>query len=237
MRIKKTKKLFYNKYPYKVETKCKGASLVARRGVDSVLNFCKSSEDTPYNIRQQWYDRGNNYTPSDKISLHKFTKTVQPLIEEQKGENLRIRFEGWHANFFTDDVKLYKQLQKILKTWIIEVTEPASQEDLEFLLANGSKKIIVDALPYNKFNYKILLKTSMKPDKRASFAQWLGKYSEDTFRPTKTTLKWLTGEARYVQAPYIYVANKSMMSMLGLYISGEVKRVEEYVYRSSLMQE
>lgn len=234
VQIKRTKKLFYNKYPYKVETTIRGASLLVRRGIPETKRFCESKKANPFSMSSWARD---DYTESEKQDLKLFCENVEKFFNKEKYSDLRIRAEGRHLNFFTADEKVLAQIKIAADLWISCITEPASKEDLEFMMANGAKKILVDELPHGRYGYKIILKTNMKADRRESFGKWLSKYPEESVKPTKSTNGWLTGTTRYVQDPYIYVSDRPMLSMLGLFASGDVKRVEEFVLRNTLTTE
>lgn len=234
LQIKKTKKLFYNKYPYKVSTQCKGACFVTRRGIEFVLDFCESNRPDPYSFRA-WHNT-ENYTDSDKKKLRKFSITAEPFIKA-KGPSLLIRTEGNQLNFFTNDLTTYQNIQKSFEEWITEITEPGSTEDLDFLLSSDSKKILVDALPHDIYQYRIYVKNTMHHEKRLNFKSWFEKYPEGTIRSTRCTNLWLTGKSPYFREPFLYVKNKPTLSMIGLYISGDIKKIEEFVLRDTLIKE
>jgi hypothetical protein len=120
-----------------------------------------------------------------------------------------------------------------LREWIHCVTVPANDQEHEFLLENGHKKIICDDIPFKKYQYKMYIKDSMLLDQREKFFNWISKYP-DTIRVANTTRKWLQGDRNWIQDPFIYVSDQKMMSMLLLYLGDHTKRINEFIPRSSI---
>ena len=123
-----------------------------------------------------------------------------------------------------------------MQEWVVAVTEPGSLEELEYILSNGSKVVLVDAYRKGKFRYKLILKINMKKDKRLQFMGWLSNYS-GKIEVARSTISWLIGTHHYLAEPFIYVDDKKTLTMIGLYISGYIKKVEEYVIRDTLVIE
>ena len=93
--IKKLKlsKLFYNKWPYKVECIQPGASRIVHFGVNICKEWCLTGEGMTFS------QYGQQVTDRDKYL--RFIKTVEPFMTQK--EHIQIRVEGSHFNLFCKD--------------------------------------------------------------------------------------------------------------------------------------
>jgi hypothetical protein len=164
--------------------------------------------------------------------LEDFCNRVRPFVED---ENIRIRAEGRHFNLFCEDKATYIKIAEALKTWAKEITEPRTDKDLEYLLNNKSIKVLVDVLPYEKYKYKIVLKSTIKIDQRLKLLNWIKKYPDD-IKVSGNTLTWLSSQSKYAQDPFMYVSNDGIRTLVELYTGAYKSRTEEFVLRSTLYQ-
>jgi hypothetical protein len=221
MQILKTKKLYFNKWPFKVECHLKGSSKIVRYGVQYTLNWCDGKiRDFGYGIDKD-VDR-------DELSL--FTRKTVKLLE---GKNVQIRSEGSHFNIFCDDDDLLADIKTEFAPWIKTITEPESQAERDFLISSGPKKILCDEYPYGKFKYKVYIRDRVDTETRKRFLDWLKKYPENT-NVANNTEKWLLGQKFYVQDPFFYVNDEKMLSMVLLYLGNYCKKTHQYILKSSI---
>lgn len=174
------------------------------------------------------YGQSSRVDPAD---LESFCTKVRPFIED---ENVKVRSEGKHFNLFCLDKATYDKIAFSLREWVIETTEPKSDKDLEYLLANKAIKVLVNVLPYENYKYKIVIKPTMKYEQRAKLLGWMNKYGTEELRPSTSTMLWLAEHKRYVQDPFLYVASDGMRTLVELYLGPNKSRTEEFVLRSSL---
>ncbi len=215
----KTNKLFYNKWPYKIECHIAGANKITVYGIDRVLDWC----DGHLNIGEARH--------IDKKEIQKFINLSKPFMEDQ--ENIKIRTEGAHFNLFVKDPVLLDKIVKILRPWVWNVFEPSNEAELQFLLDNENKKVLCDLLPYDKYTYKVVMRSS-KVNIKEQFLNWSKNYSEDQIKISGQTERWLQGQYSYKQDPFFYVKDAPMLTMTRLFLGDNVRRVYEYVPRSSL---
>jgi hypothetical protein len=109
MKVYRTKKLYFGKWLYKIETATPGASLIKRWGVADSQNFCNNPNDT--RLRR-------HYTTADKEQLLGYINAVEPFLNH----DMQMRAEWDSLNFYLNDCDLYKQLQIVLADWIVSVT-------------------------------------------------------------------------------------------------------------------
>lgn len=217
---KKTNKLFYKKWPYKIECFLHGSSYVARLGLQRTLDWANNVDH-----KDQWI-----YKNANRLEVKKFAESYALFADE----DIQLRVEGSHFNIFLGDKVLYERICKIMERWITSVTEPGSEQELEFLMSEQNKKVICNTIPDGKFHFRIYLKTTkFKPDDRKSFFEWLNRYP-GKFKISNTTERYLQGWPCYPQNPCIYVTDRAMTSTVILYLGQRTKKVEEFITRSSI---
>jgi hypothetical protein len=220
----KSSKLFYNKWPYKVECIHPGASRLIHSGVDLCKEWCRTGNGLSFS------QYGNKVT--DKVQYLRFIESVESFINRK--DEIQIRVEGSHFNLFCKDPVVLEEIDNSVYEWVKAIRGPTSQEELEFLLSNGHKKILCDALPYEKYKYRLYFKSKFPADKRSAFVTWADKYG-DKLEISETSRRWLVSARHYAQDPFMYVEDDKMLSMAGMYLSGYVKKVEEFILRDSVL--
>lgn len=216
----KTKKLFYNKWPIKVECHLAGASWITRFGTDRFIEWCIHGElPKDFNGRVK-YDRQN---------LIKFAKIFSQFEEK----DLQIRSEGSHFNIFLKDLDLLTEIEKAITPWIVAITKPQSSKEFEFLINNSPKKTICEQLPYEKYKYKVTLKENTPPETKMKFLEWLRRYN-DQVHVSNSSLQWLEHKKKWVQAPFFYVESDKHLSMVLLYLGNHVRKSQEFIIESSI---
>jgi hypothetical protein len=219
----KSSKLFYNKWPYKVECIQQGASRVVHAGVDRCKEWCISGKGLAF---------GHYNTKPDPKEFLVFVNAVEPFLDRK--EDIQIRVEGVHFNLFCKDPAILEEIDNAVSQWVIRIVGPTTLDELKFMLSNGHKKILRDELPKAKYKYRVFFKNSFSEDKRAAFLIWANKY-DGKIDVSESSYDWLKGTKRYVQDPFMYVEDDKMLSMAGLYLSGYVRKVEEFILRENVL--
>ncbi len=228
MKTLETKKLFYRKYPYKVACQIRGGYYVARYGQDAVLKA------------MEWNKRyGNNqsyrFSKTSTLSYDDLDKFANLAKKYLGREDVRVRAEGTHFNLFSIDKDIHEQIIKDLSNWVMEITEPKSDKDLKYLLESKSVKVIVDQFPYEKYQYKIVLKSTMKSDQRLKFNGWVDRYSDKgVYISSRATQDWLKDRKQWAQNPFIYVEDDKTRTLVELYLGSNKSSTEEFVLRSTI---
>jgi len=166
----------------------------------------------------------------EKECVLEFLNAVEPYLDKE----IQVRAEGSHFNIFCKDRKLKNHIVKDVKKWLRAVEGPDSDEELEFMLSSGRKKIVCSNLPYNKYRYKINFRTNMPIDTRPKFLEWAEKYG-DSISIADSTNRWLSGKTSYSPAPFMYVEDDKTLAMFGLFLGNNVRIVEEFVLRENLI--
>jgi len=220
----KSSKLFYNKWPYKVECWQAGASRIVHSGPALCKEWCltgKVLRFSPHDLRSM-----------DKVKFSAFIDASEKFLDMK--EDIQIWVEGSHFNLFCKDITILEEIDNVLFPWIKNIVGPTTPEELAFLLSNGHKKILRDVLPKEKYRYRIFFKSKFPADKRESFISWANKYG-DKLDISGTSRRWLLGQRHYSQDPFMYVEDDKMLSMAGMYLSGYVKKVEEFILRENAL--
>lgn len=218
----KVNKLFYNKWPYKVECLVPAASRIVRYGVETVLNFCNGD---PVNL-------GYGRTPIDKDKLRAFTNAVIPYLDRK--EEIQIRAEGGKFCLFCKDSTVYDSIVKDLSQWIRTISEPETTDQLAFLLDNENKRVLCDVIPYEKYVYKVVMR-NVASNVKFQFHEWSKKYGDD-IKISPTTEEWMTGRYSYKQDPFFYVKDSKMLTMTHLFLGNNIRKVYEYIPRDTLVK-
>ena len=214
---KATTKLFYNKWPYKLVVVASGVYYVGRNGCDQTINYCKD---------HAW----GKHNKVNKLDLIEFCKKY----EQFEGAATQIRVEHNSMSIYCNDKSLLDQMIAELQQWVYEVWEPESEDDLKFLTSTTARKVVCKFLPYEKYQYRVKIKSSMNIDSRANFASWIKNYG-DKINTAHHTNKWFkNGASGYGWNPFLYVEDSSTLSMIGLFLGNNINSVEEFVPRSSI---
>lgn len=220
MKVHKTSKLFYRKYPYKIELSVKGAEYIKRFGHSEIVEFC-TGKTFPV------YMRFRSFTDQQKQQLMAFSSVVSPLLKE----GYQVRTEMNTINFYLEDRNTYESLVSKLDGFINSVTIPNSDDDLEKLFSKNHI-IMRDRLPHKKYAYKVMLRSNIPESNRENFIKWVDTQRDAFFIPQKTEL-WLRGRRTWIYDPYMYVESSKHLTILGLYLGNSVRRTYEFVLRDT----
>lgn len=218
-------KLFYNKWPYKVECTIRGAVKVARYDLASLKAWCKGEKDVKYDYYFGYGDKNVN-----KLELLSFIQAVEPFLNR---DDTQIRAENAHFNIFCKDFELLKNIHSNMHKWVRAIYGPTSEEEFNFMMDNGHKKRLCDALPKGKYKYKLFFKAKFPEDKRLAFASWASNY-QDKLEVSGVSERWLRGSVMWTQSPFMYVEDDKTLSMVGMFLSGYVQKVENFIPRNTI---
>lgn len=180
-----------------------------------------------------YWMRKSNMSKEDKVQLLEFTNRVEPYLDLKKTKQGQIRAEGRHFNIFCKDLALLETIHKAVEPWVTGVYGPTTEGELDFMLDNGYKKILRDILPKDGFRYKVYFKYTFSKENRLDFLNWANNFS-DTIRIENGSRRWMSGD-NWSTNPIMYVKDDRTMTMVGLMISGNIKRVDEFILRENLV--
>lgn len=200
-----------------------GASRIARSGTSKVREWCNTGKG----LHITAYESAR----IDKTALLEFVDAVEPLMN--RSSDMQFRVEGYHFNIFCSDKTVLEEIDDILTNWIVKISGPSSEDEIEFLLASGNTKVLCNKMPVNGCKYRVYLKSNTPVNVRHSFLTWQDKFSDDIII-SGASRRWFYSQHEYMQSPFIYVSDGKMLSMAGLYLSGYIKKVQEFVLRDNL---
>ena len=212
-----TSKLFYGKWPYKIQTVCPGSYMIKRQGVGKTLAFCYDTYQDPWNKH------------INKERLLQFLNDVELFVDRK---DIQVRTEGSNFDIFCADKNLFNQLCTKLRHWIREIWEPANDVEYDFIVNNSAKKVLCNHIPFNQYPYKVYIKYNMPRNTRTAFKTWVTNY-EGKIKTATATHIWLNGRDAY-NALIIYVADQPTLSMVGMFLGNSILRVEEFIPRSRI---
>ena len=221
----KISKLFYNKWPFKVECRIDGAHRISIYGAERTAYWCSTNEP---GATARW---GYKSKEVDKDNLLKFLNAVAPFLNTP--EHVRIRTEGSHFNLFCKDSDLLKLICTNLEEWVVGIHEPASAAELAYILQNGHRKRVCNAYPRERYRYKVFLKSNANTNFGPQFLDWAARYG-DAILVSSSTTSWLQGGTRWTQAPFMYVYDGPMLTMVSLYLGNNIRVIEEFILRDSI---
>lgn len=216
-------KLFYQKWPYKIECTIFGAQLCSRHTINFLKIWCQDKKKTLFN-----YSYGSKNV--NKEELLKFVCALEPFIFDQ---NIKVRTEVSNCNLFCLDIETVELVEQNLRPWVRKISGPTTQEELDFILENGARSILCDNLPKSGHKFKVYFHNKFPLEQRKSFAQWI-ETLPDKIIISPTSNRWLKGERLYAQDPFAYVKDEKVLTMVGLHVSNYIKKIEKFVLRSNL---
>ena len=218
MIVYQTNKLFYGKYPYRVETVIAGAARLNFWGADKTIAFLRG--DIHLNHWEKFSD-------NEKDNLCKFAE----LLKKYKELGVKTRAEWETMNLYCSDVNIYRKMQKDFTHWVYSISEPANNTDLDKLSSNPSHHLCKH-LPHNRYTHKVVLRSNMPHHQRLKFMGWLENY-KDSIKPSKGTVKWLQGSNQYLQDPFVYLDNPRQLTLVGMFLGNDLRKVQEFVLQDA----
>lgn len=220
----KSSKLFFNKWLFRIECIQPGASRI-RRNIHTSGGWWAD--------RITFYDSYRLGVAGDQQDqLKKFSDAVQQFLFS---DEIQIRSEGSHFNLFCKDPAILAEIEKNLQPWIHRISGPTTQEEHDFLLSNGSKKTICDHLPKNQFQYRVFFSANWDIENRANFLRWAQRVN-GLVEISKENQRWLSGKRHYCQNSYVYVKDSKTLTMVSLQAGEQIRKVEEFVLRNSILK-
>ena len=219
-----TKKLYFSKWPYKVELRIGGASYLKRMSIPKVKSWCALSD---FDRKSNWWGRN-----IDNIEMARFIDKFEPFLQYDH----QLRAEYNTLNFYTADENIVNLLEKECGKWIASIWAPSSPEELDLLL-NQRRKIICNQLPYSGFKYKVTLKETTANTIKNQFRVWAENYDHHTLKCSNSTIQWLSGDKIYCQTPFFYLKDEKLLTMCRLFLGNSIRSIEEYIPRYTLISE
>ena len=210
-RLKKTKKLFYDKYLYKIcvftplSTHFRGKDIEATQcSLRAILDEMEYRGETERITGSRWN--------SKKITIQNVRRDLALSIMAQGLEDFHFRVEGGTLSFYTnDETALDTAIALYDGMWDIrEICKPENDKIKEFLLSNP-KQII---RPEYSHKYKVTINGLDDPE---SFKDWAAKLPKLKVMPKNN----------YRIGGYFYVADQKTLSLCRIFLGDKIRRVDE----------
>ena len=222
----KSSKLYYNKWPYKIECYYRRASVLIRVGIGNLKLSITSSEKTVWST---WLNTHCTETTQTHAQVLEFITAIEPFL---KNKNVKTRIEHNTISIFCKELAMVEELDTKLDKWIHQIQGPTTVEEYNFQMENGHKTILRDQLPKGKYQYKLYFSNKWPLDKRKDFITWSINYSEQ-IHINRSSKNWFNGYRH--DNPCIYVQDEKLLSIVGLFAGGNIKKIEKFVLRENAL--
>lgn len=218
LRNKQTKKLFYDKFVYKITVVTALAENFRGNDIPATSHYLQHVYEKMVEkgeTERSWGSRWNVKI----IKLHQVQRdiTFSHLISSL--DSYHVRVEGNHLSVYTNDLdflentkKLYDEPYALREMWL-----PENDKIKDFLLSNP-KKII---RPEYSHKYKVTVNSI--PDIE-SFKQWASKLPK---------LKVMSRN-NYTIGGYFYVADEKTLSLCRIFLGDRIRRVDEILLENEI---
>lgn len=219
MKILKTQKLFYGKWPYKVSIQFRGAHLIRCYGTDVLIRrFDDPNDNFGY----------HGFKQCDLDELERCTRLIHKL---KNISNIKYRYEGNTVTVFTDTTEVFDKIRGMFFSNIKIVWEPNDVSEVDYLKDNINN-VIVEFLPHKRYKYKVILKYSIPARIKESLIKWIGN-NQSTVKTSKSTIQFLKSMT-YIQSPFIYIEDSKTLTLLQLIVGDQIKKTEKFILRTDI---
>lgn len=213
---KKTNKLFFDKYAYKVSVTTPLATYFRGKDLDKAqadINYLASkfnaSLEGKVQVGQSW---SKKYASFDDIIVG--TRIIETL---NSIGDYTLRIENTTLGIYFNEDDIFDKIIGIHHIQVREISRPENDSIKEFLLSKP--KTIIRKEYTHKFKVTIKALWTEEPDFRA----WAKKMP-----------KIKTNPGSYKYGGYFYVADAKTLSICRLYLGNKVQKVEEIVCHSEI---
>jgi hypothetical protein len=216
MHSRKTNKLFFDKFVYKISMTVPFANYFRNKNLAQIklslqmdeLELAKDGRKF-VKIGPSW---SKTHASADDI---KAGLEIVDILENNEKYNLRI--EGKILSVYTNDESSIDSISNIPGIQFREVWKPADEKSKNFLLT-GPRAII-------RKNYSHKYKVTVKAlrSEADNFKEWAAKLPK--IKLTSSNYRW---------EGYFYVSDEKTLSMCRLFLGDKVKKVEELVTESEI---
>lgn len=205
---KKTKKLFFDRYLYKISVRTplafqfRGSDFEKTRiQLERIKEDMLSKGSTETYVGHSW-----NRT---RLALNELYRDLALIVLLESQPDSTIRIEGGTISFYTNDETAIDTVEELYDHNVREIAKPENDKVKEFLLANP-KSILRE-----EFTHKY--KVTINPiDDATAFKQW-----------AKQLPKIKVMRNNYLLGGYFYVADLKTLSMCRLFLADKIRRIDE----------
>ena len=228
LKINETKKLFFNKFVYKLNLELGGICYLKRMSLSSIEKL--EHFGTTYG-----YGRHTGQRDHAVKNKHKILALGFFLEDCAQTHKFQSRAEGSTLGLYTNDINFINKVKSEWAEIVSEVWQPSSSEAETFLRSN-TRKIICNELPKGRYRYKVHLAQRQIPTNiRVGFLNWASKYGDERLHLPYTTKKNLGEEGSgYFYGQYFYTSDDKILNMSLMFFSDYIQKTEHYVLKTEL---
>ena len=225
---KETKRLYFNKWIYKICLHLEGMSYIKRTSLKNLMLLDYSP------VTNGWYFRQKQLAVNNKDELIK----IALFLEDSKEHySFQTRTEGPTLGIFTNDLSLIDKVNSEFGPLVTDVYQPLNDDVAKYLISNKNK-IICTELPSGLYQFKTYFTSSQKipASTRTNFLAWADNYSDEKISMPKSTRIFLEGSNGYYSyGQYFYTSDSKMLAMALMFISGYASKTDEYVLKTDII--
>lgn len=210
-RFKKTKKLFYDKYIYKVSLQCHIASEFRGNNIRNTIDNLQNDFLSMKELGESQRTFGSRWN-SKVIKIDDLERALILARMAADLNDYHFRVEGSILSFYTNSDPTVNQIVDLYEnTYCIrEIWRPENDKIKTFLLSNP-KKII---RPEYSHKYKVTINGLKDPD---NFKEWAKQLPKLKIMPRNN----------YQVGGYFYVSDEKTLSLCRIFLGDRIRRVDE----------
>ena len=217
---KETKKLFYNKWIYKIGLNIQGCAVLRMKSGQALEDFLS---ELPFSFPAVKYSGSlQARAMNSKNTLIK----LNFLLQSYEKKTYSTRIEGDFFDVYTNNKTIISEIQEEFDKYVRLISKP-KVKNIDLLLKN-EHSIFVRSLPKEKYEYRVYLKPHrVDQDKKSSFLSWLETQGDAT-SISPSLADWFTKCSMNWDRRYILVDNDKTLLMIKLHTPDAVGTVYKY---------
>lgn len=217
---KETKKLFYNKWIYKIGLSIQGCSILRMKTGQALEDFLSELPFSSPGLQHSGSLQAR--AMNSKGTLIK----LNLLLQSYDKKTYSRRIEGEFFDIYTNNKNIISEIQREFATYVRLISKP-KVKNIDLLLKN-EHSIFVRSLPKEKYEYRVYLKPHrVDQDKKSSFLSWLETQGDAT-SISPSLIDWFTKCSMNWDRRYILVDNDKTLLMIKLHTPDAVGTVYKY---------
>jgi len=210
MLSKKTTKLFFGKYVYKIALRLSVASKFRGNNLKNITEELESLKEQFANNKLSRMQMGSWSRTSVTIEDVFMGMNLVDVLETLSSYTLRV--EGSTLALYSNDIDFFHKVLSIPSVYVEETSEPVDQKIKEFLLTTPK------AIIRKEYTHKYKVTVNALWESADNFKAWAVKLPK-----IKTTSN------KYRFGGHFYVADEKTLSLCHIFLADKIRKVEQLV--------
>jgi hypothetical protein len=210
MLSKKTSKLFFGKYVYKIALRLSVASKFRGNNLKNIRQNLENLKEQFANNKMNRMQLGNWNKSSVSVEDVFIGMSVADTLETLSSYTLRV--EGTTLGLYSNDDDFFHKVLSIPGVYVEETSEPADLKTKEFLLSTPK------AIIRKEYTHKYKVTIASLWESAEGFKAWAVKLPK-----IKTTSN------KYQYGGHFYVADEKTLSLCHIFLADKIRKVEQLV--------